>query len=405
MPAVQQPSTPPAKPKGSGVPIGAKKTPKKSVPTSEDIEDSSKIQPEQPHTPVPGDGEDDDNIDADKLKPDANKLDEAIDLGDNEDQDPSEDLKTDAAETEQGTVEEPSEIGNPVEDVEQTGEKVGEEVEHTGEDTIEEPSEIGHPEEDLEQAGENVGDEVEHAGEGTVEEPSEIGNPEEDVEQTGEKLGEEAEQAGEGVEQTGEEVEQTGEKAGEDVEQTGEEAAEEVPTDALNFAILEGKTVNKGGFVVDDKGDPVGKIIEGDIKKLMGKKPDKDGNIWNDSGKIIGKAEPIPDDDREPASTAPFEDFPDAVVDASGKILFENRKVGVVTEGDPKTLAGKKVDADGDILDKYVKLRPPKRKGLTTYLDTETFSEKPSEKMTKSQSQRSRPSLKRLTAHLLLDFV
>lgn len=86
----------------------------------------------------------------------------------------------------------------------------------------------------------------------------------------------------------------------------------------------------------------MGKLIEGDPKKLAGKKCDDKGQIWNDSGKVIGRCEPIPNDEREPTSSAPFEDFPDAVVDPSGKILFEGKKVGIVTEGDIKKLAGKK---------------------------------------------------------------
>lgn len=61
--------------------------------------------------------------------------------------------------------------------------------------------------------------------------------------------------------------------------------------------------------------------------------------------KVIGKCEPIPEEEREVVSNAPFEDFPDAIVeDASGKITFEGKKIGIVVEGNPKELVGKKVD-------------------------------------------------------------
>lgn len=83
-------------------------------------------------------------------------------------------------------------------------------------------------------------------------------------------------------------------------------------------------------------------MIEGDPKKLAGKKVDAEGNIWNDSGKIIGRAEPLAETaEAEPSS--PFEDFPDAVVDGKGNVLFEGRVIGKVIEGDAKTLEGKKV--------------------------------------------------------------
>jgi hypothetical protein len=40
-------------------------------------------------------------------------------------------------------------------------------------------------------------------------------------------------------------------------------------------------------------------------------------------------------------------------VDAKGNVIFEGRVIGKVVEGDAKKLEGKKVDADGDILDKH----------------------------------------------------
>ena len=83
-------------------------------------------------------------------------------------------------------------------------------------------------------------------------------------------------------------------------------------------------------------------MIEGDPKKLAGKKVDAEGNIWNDSGKVIGRAEPLPEA-VEGELTAPFEDFPNAVVTAKGDVEFEGRVVGKVVEGDPKKLEGKKV--------------------------------------------------------------
>lgn len=118
------------------------------------------------------------------------------------------------------------------------------------------------------------------------------------------------------------------------------------------MSILKGKKVNKLGEIVDEEGNPFGRLISGDVKKLVGKKVDAEGNIWDDSGKIIGKAELLPETEREAEPSAPFEDFPDSIIDKSGNVIFEGKVVGKLVEGDAKKLEGKKVDADGDVLDK-----------------------------------------------------
>jgi hypothetical protein len=93
------------------------------------------------------------------------------------------------------------------------------------------------------------------------------------------------------------------------------------------------------------QGTPVGQIIDGDPKKLAGKKVDKEGKIWDNAGKVIGHAEPLQEveNDDEADTSAPFEDFPESVVDAKGNVLFEGRVVGKLSEGDGKKLEGKKV--------------------------------------------------------------
>ena len=70
---------------------------------------------------------------------------------------------------------------------------------------------------------------------------------------------------------------------------------------------------------------------------------DEEGNIWNDNGKIIGRAEPLADAQNEVAPSAPFEDFPDAVLDAKGNVMFEGRVVGKLVEGDFMKVEAKKV--------------------------------------------------------------
>ena len=121
-----------------------------------------------------------------------------------------------------------------------------------------------------------------------------------------------------------------------------------------DLSVLKGMKVNKLGKIVDESGNPHGVLVEGDAKKLAGRKVDEEGKIWDDSGKVIGRAELLPENERQDKvdEGAPFEDFPDSIVDAKGNVIFEGKIVGKLIEGDAKKLEGKKVDADGDILDK-----------------------------------------------------
>jgi len=117
----------------------------------------------------------------------------------------------------------------------------------------------------------------------------------------------------------------------------------------VDYSILEGFKVNKAGNVTDDEGNLIGRLVEGDVKRCAGRECDEDGYIYSDSGKQIGRAEPVPEEERE---DKPFEDFPGAVVQHDGSVVFNGTRVGTVVEGDPKKLEGKTVDADGDINDK-----------------------------------------------------
>ncbi|KAI8947594.1 hypothetical protein F4801DRAFT_592467 [Xylaria longipes] len=148
------------------------------------------------------------------------------------------------------------------------------------------------------------------------------------------------------VERIKEEVPEAAERldAIEAAKQQAEEAA------GPDLSILEGLKINKAGNVVDENGNPIGKVKSGDLKKLAGKMPDKDGKVWDDRGNVIGEVELLPEVVKNESS--PFEDFPDATVDKFGKVIFDGRQVGVVVGDDWQKLIGKKVDAEGDILDK-----------------------------------------------------
>lgn len=118
-----------------------------------------------------------------------------------------------------------------------------------------------------------------------------------------------------------------------------------------DLSILEGKVVNKSGNVVDPAtGAVVGRIVEGD-KRLAGRKVDGKGQVWGDNGQVIGRAELIPGAEQQKAE-GPFYGFDNAVVGKDGVVMDGDRIIGRLIEGDAKRLLGRKVDEDGDVLDK-----------------------------------------------------
>ncbi|KAL1311618.1 hypothetical protein AAFC00_001729 [Neodothiora populina] len=135
-----------------------------------------------------------------------------------------------------------------------------------------------------------------------------------------------------------------------------EEPEEEAEPEAepLDLSSLAGKTVNKMGMVIGDEGVPVARLIEGNAKELAGRKLDGEGQLWNDSGKVIGRVELIPEDERESKPEGPFAGRQGLRVVADGKVADEDDNVvGQIVEGNPKRLIGLTVDEDGDIIDKY----------------------------------------------------
>jgi hypothetical protein len=132
-----------------------------------------------------------------------------------------------------------------------------------------------------------------------------------------------------------------------------EEEPEPEP-EAIDLSDLEGKTVNKQGNVIGDEGVPVARLVEGNAKELAGRKLDAEGQIWNDSGKVIGRVELIPAEEREAKPEGPFAGLQGLRVVPDGKVADEDDNiVGEIVEGNAKRLVGMAVDEDGDILDKY----------------------------------------------------
>lgn len=132
-----------------------------------------------------------------------------------------------------------------------------------------------------------------------------------------------------------------------------EEEAEEEP-EAVDYSEANGKTLNKMGLVIGDEGVPVARLVEGNAKELAGRKVDGEGQIWNDQGKVIGRVEMIPENEREAKPEGPFAGLQGLRVVADGKVADEDENiVGEIVEGNAKRLIGNMVDEDGDIIDKY----------------------------------------------------
>jgi hypothetical protein len=134
-------------------------------------------------------------------------------------------------------------------------------------------------------------------------------------------------------------------------EPDAEAAEEEAPIDLSSLA---GKVLNKQGNVIGEDGVPIGRLVEGNAKDLAGRKCDENGLIYNDVGKVVGRCELIPENERAARKEGPFAGYEGLRVNKDGKVEDEDGNVvGILVDGNAKRLVGHSVDEDGDIIDKY----------------------------------------------------
>jgi len=112
------------------------------------------------------------------------------------------------------------------------------------------------------------------------------------------------------------------------------------------FAGFSSPTVAKDGKVADSKGVIIGRLIEGDAKKLYGKEVDSDGEVLDKNGNTLGKAERW-EEEEKPKAHSPVAG---RKVNREGNVVDENGDViAKLTEGEITKCSGKEIDEDGDV--------------------------------------------------------
>lgn len=130
-----------------------------------------------------------------------------------------------------------------------------------------------------------------------------------------------------------------------------EEVEEEVKE--VDNSLLVGKRVNKVGYVVDGNGVIYGRVVEGDLKRMVGRMCDRKGNILSESGDVLGKVELVSEGEREGFKEGLFVELEGCMVVKDGiVVMFLGDIVGRLVKGEGKVLFGRVVDEDGDVLDK-----------------------------------------------------
>ena len=130
-------------------------------------------------------------------------------------------------------------------------------------------------------------------------------------------------------------------KAG--VIQGGDDGRSEGP-----FSNFESTTVQKDGTVVDGAGEIIGRVTEGDPKKLTGRHVDDDGDITDKNGNVIGHAERWEPEEKQREISA----MSGLRVNKEGEVRDQNGDViGRLTDGNLTACVGKEINDNGYVVD------------------------------------------------------
>jgi hypothetical protein len=115
------------------------------------------------------------------------------------------------------------------------------------------------------------------------------------------------------------------------------------------FADFEDLFVVNDGWVENATGDRVGRVVDGEIKKLLGRAVDDDGDVLDKRGNVIGHAEPW----EEPEPETENFDFSFLEGLSPNNLGFVLRSdsvlIGRVTEGNLTRISGRTIDLEGQI--------------------------------------------------------
>ena len=138
----------------------------------------------------------------------------------------------------------------------------------------------------------------------------------------------------------------------EDGAEGAEEGAEDQEIPGLpGLDVVEGLKVNKKGEVLNEDGEPIAKLVEGELSDITGKKLNANGEIVDADGNVIGRVELIPEAFQTPG--LPGLDILEGLkVNKKGEVLNEDGEpIAKLVEGELSEVTGKKLNANGEVLD------------------------------------------------------
>ncbi|KAF2675396.1 hypothetical protein BT63DRAFT_36241 [Microthyrium microscopicum] len=177
---------------------------------------------------------------------------------------------------------------------------------------------------------------------------------EEDAEDAGEDVGDEVDGAGEDLEDGAEGAQDEAGEAVDGAEDAVDEQGEAIDAELPGIEALEGHEINSDGDVLDQEGNVIGNLAEGDIDQVKGMTINDQGEVLDEEGNVIGKVELAEGAQEILARGLPDLRILDGLkVNKKGKILnSDGEELGELVDGDIAECAGKKVNEKGEVLDK-----------------------------------------------------
>ena len=152
------------------------------------------------------------------------------------------------------------------------------------------------------------------------------------------------------------ELKDTADGAADEADEVADEAAEGEMPELPGLDILEGLKVNKNGEVLNEDGEAIAKLSEGELADCKGKKLNANGEIVDADGNVIGKVELIPeafpDVEGETPGLPGLDILEGLKVNKNGEVLNEDGEpIAKLSEGELDDCKGKKLNANGEIVD------------------------------------------------------